>query len=149
MHTRRFLLLATLSGFFAVALGAFGAHILKKILTPDEIQIFEIGVRYQFYHTAALFFSAFLSRYVGHRWTDIAGWLFVVGIFFFSGSLYFLALTEAFQLHSLTAILGPMTPIGGVLFMGGWLALFRAAFDYKKPSKHSSSRSSSKSSSAD
>jgi len=150
MHTRRFLLLATLSGFFAVALGAFGAHILKKILTPDEVQIFETGVRYQFYHTGALFFSAFLSRYVGHRWTDIAGWLFVLGIFFFSGSLYFLAASEAFQLDSLTTILGPMTPIGGVFFMGGWLALFRASFDYKKPSKHSSSsKSSSKSGSSD
>jgi uncharacterized membrane protein YgdD (TMEM256/DUF423 family) len=148
MHTRRFLLIGALSGLFAVALGAFGAHILRKILTPEEVQIFDIGVRYQFYHTFALMFVVFLSRYVSHRWTDIAGWLFIIGIFFFSGSLYLLAVAESFKLNDITAILGPMTPIGGLLFMGGWLALFRAAFDYKKSSgKHHRSSNSSSSSS--
>ncbi len=135
--------MASLSGLFAVALGAFGAHILKKILTPDEIQIFETGVRYQFYHTFALLIVAITSRYLSHRWTNIAGWLFVVGMAFFSGSLYLLAVAEAFGLKESTIILGPMTPIGGVLLMGGWLALFRAAFDYKKSGhKHSSSSGS-------
>lgn len=142
MHTRRFLLIATLSGFFAVVLGAFGAHILKKILTPEEVQIFDIGIRYQFYHTFALLFVAILGRYVSERWTNIAGWLFVVGIVLFSGSLYLLAVSEAFKMSAMTSILGPMTPIGGLFFLGGWLALFRAAFDYKKSS---SKRSSSKS----
>lgn len=143
MQTRKFLLIAALFGLFAVALGAFGAHILKKILSPEEIQIFETGVKYQFYHTFALMFVAILSRYVSEHWTKISGWLFVVGILLFSGSLYLLAVTEAFGLNQLTIILGPMTPIGGILLMGGWLALFRAAFDYKKSSgkhRHSSSR---------
>lgn len=132
--------MASISGLFAVALGAFGAHILKKILTPDDVQIFETGVRYQFYHTFALLIVAITSRYLSHRWTAIAGWLFVAGMVLFSGSLYLLAVSEAFGLTGLNVILGPMTPIGGVLFMGGWLALFRAGFDYKKSShKHSSS----------
>ncbi len=140
MNTRRFILLAAISGLFAVALGAFGAHILKKILTPEEVQFFETGVRYQFYHTFALLIVAITSRYLSHRWTAIAGWLFVAGIAFFSGSLYLLAVAEAFGMGDSVSILGPMTPIGGVLFMGGWLALFRAGFDYKKSShKHSSS----------
>lgn len=144
MVTRRFLLLASISGLFAVALGAFGAHILKKILTPDDVQIFETGVRYQFYHTFALLIVAITGRYLSHRWTNIAGWLFVAGIAFFSGSLYLLAVVDAFEISSFTSILGPMTPIGGLLFIGGWLALFRAAFDYKKSSgKHSSHSSSS------
>jgi uncharacterized membrane protein YgdD (TMEM256/DUF423 family) len=137
------LLLASLFGLTAVALGAFGAHILKRILTPEDVQIFETGVRYQFYHTFALLVVAMLSRYVGQRWTGISAWLFVVGIVFFSGSLYMLALLDAFGFSESKAIFGPLTPIGGLLFMGGWLAMFRAAFDYKK-SGHSKSSSSSK-----
>ncbi|MBI1225210.1 MAG: DUF423 domain-containing protein [Bacteroidetes bacterium] len=139
--TRRFLLIGTLSGLFAVVLGAFGAHILKRILTPDEVQIFETGVRYQFYHTFALLIVAIGARYLSERWTNIAGWLFVFGILFFSGSLYLMAAAEAFGIKASTSILGPMTPVGGLLFMAGWLALFRAAFDYKKSS--SKKRSSS------
>ena len=141
MNTRKLLLIASLSGLTAVALGAFGAHILKRILTPDEVQIFETGVRYQFYHTFALFIVAIISRYVSERWTDIAGWLFVLGMGLFSGSLYILALVEFFGMKEITNLLGPLTPIGGVLLMGGWLALFRAAFDYKKSGKHRSSSS--------
>ncbi len=133
MITRRFLLIATLSGLFAVTLGAFGAHILKKILTPENVQTFETGVRYHFYHTFALLVVAITARYLSERWMNIAGWLFVVGIILFSGSLYLLAVAEAFGMKESTSFLGPITPIGGVLLMGGWLALFRAAFDYKNP----------------
>lgn len=139
MNTRKFLLLAALSGAIVVALGAFGAHILKKILTPEDVAIFETGVRYQFYHTFALALVAIVSRYLHKRWTSTAGWLFVAGIVLFSGSLYLLAVADSFGLQGMTALLGPMTPLGGVLLMGGWLALFRAAFDYKKSSHRSSS----------
>ena len=142
MVTRRFLLIASLSGLFAVALGAFGAHLLKKVLTPEDMQVFETGVRYQFYHTFALLFVAILSRYVGQRWTGIAGWFFVLGIALFSGSLYLLAAAEAFGFKESTTLIGPLTPLGGVLLMAGWLALFRAAFDYKKPTGHSKRSSS-------
>jgi uncharacterized membrane protein YgdD (TMEM256/DUF423 family) len=140
VNTRKFLLLASLSGMFAVVLGAFGAHILKKMLHVDQVQIFETGIRYHFYHTFALIAVAILARYLPQRWIVAAGWLFVVGILFFSGSLYLLALVEPLGLHNATPVLGPMTPIGGLLLMGGWLAMFRAAFDYKKTgSKRSSS----------
>ena len=117
MITRRFLLLASLSGLFAVALGAFGAHILKKMLPVDEFQIFETGVRYQFYHTFALLAVAVLGRYLSQRWTEIAGWLFVAGMVLFSGSLYLLAFVEPLGMQDATIILGPMTPIGGALLM--------------------------------
>jgi uncharacterized membrane protein YgdD (TMEM256/DUF423 family) len=137
------LMLAALSGMFAVILGAFGAHIMKRILAENELQIFQTGVHYQFYHTLALAITALFSRYVGHRWTGIAGWLFVIGMAMFSGSLYLLAVVEHVGLSASKSVLGPITPLGGVLMIGGWLALFRAAFDYKKPSHHRSSSSSS------
>lgn len=134
-------MLAALSGMFSVILGAFGAHILKKLLSEYEIQIFETGVRYQFYHTFALAITAILARYVSQGWSGFAGWLFVIGMAMFSGSLYLLAMADHVGLTSSKGVLGPVTPIGGVILIGGWLALFRAAIDYKKPRHHHHSSS--------
>jgi uncharacterized membrane protein YgdD (TMEM256/DUF423 family) len=131
--TRTFLILACLSGMLAVILGAFGAHALKEILSEYQLRIFETGVRYHFYHTFALFLTALLVRYLSKRWTKIAGWLFLSGIVCFSGSLYMLAVADALEVGQLKAILGPLTPIGGVLFVCGWIALCRASADYRSP----------------
>jgi uncharacterized membrane protein YgdD (TMEM256/DUF423 family) len=130
--SRKFLLIACFSGAGCVMLGAFGAHLLKNTLSEQQLQIFETGVQYQFYHTFALLAVAILSRYLSHRWLGIAGWLFVAGIVLFSGSLYVLALADAWEMQHLRPALGPMTPFGGLLFIAGWLALFRAGMDYKK-----------------
>lgn len=147
--TRRFLLLACLFGAFAVIMGAFGAHILKQVLTESDMKVYKTGVEYQFYHTFALLMAAILSRYASKKWTKIASWLFVVGIIFFSGSLYFLSLATAFEMEALKPIFGPITPIGGILLIGGWLSLFFAALKYKDRShSHSRSHSSQKASKA-
>lgn len=136
--TRKLLLLACIFGAFAVALGAFGAHILGKLLEPAQVQIYETGIRYQFYHTFALIAAAILSRYVSRRWTNIAGWLFVAGIICFSGSLYLISLSEVLSLGAMLPILRPITPLGGLLLVIGWIALFRAVFDYRsRGSSHS------------
>lgn len=120
---RTFLLVGALSGFFAVALGAFGAHGLRARLSADMLTVFETGVRYHMYHTLALLaIAAAIARLGDARLLVVAGWLFTGGIVVFSGSLYLLAVTG-------TASLGAVTPIGGVLFLAGWaaLALFAAA----------------------
>jgi uncharacterized membrane protein YgdD (TMEM256/DUF423 family) len=96
--------------FLAVGLGAFGAHALKSRLEPDMLAIFETGVRYQVYHALALLLLASL------RGPSKAGWCFTAGIALFSGSLYILALTGVRKW-------GAVTPIGGVLFLIGWLIL--------------------------
>ena len=96
--------------FLAVAFGAFGAHALKTRLSADMLAIFETGVRYQVYHALGLFALACVG---GPAKT---GWCFVAGIILFSGSLYLLALTGERRL-------GMITPIGGVLFLAGWLFL--------------------------
>ncbi len=138
--TRRFLLMACLFGTFAVILGAFGAHILKQVLTESDLKIYKTGVEYQFYHTFALFMAAMLNRYASKKWTNIASWLFVIGIIFFSGSLYFLAVATAFELEALKPLFGPVTPLGGLLLICGWLSLFFASLKYKDKSHSRSHR---------
>ncbi|QLE86334.1 MULTISPECIES: DUF423 domain-containing protein [Shewanella] len=113
MH-KGFLLLASLSGFIAVALGAFGAHGLKRIASPEMIAIFNLGVEYQFYHTFALIAVAFAGHWLTSRLLAWAGYLFIAGMVLFSGSLYLYALLG-------TKWTGPITPLGGVCFLLGWL----------------------------
>ena len=117
--TRIFFLLGSLFALLAVAAGAFGAHALRARLTPDLLAVFETGVRYQMYHSFALFVVAGASTRWPARPVRTAGWLFVAGILVFSGSLYLLALTGE-------RWLGAITPLGGLCFLagGGALAVF-------------------------
>jgi uncharacterized membrane protein YgdD (TMEM256/DUF423 family) len=104
----------------AVALGAFGAHGLKARVTPDLLAVFETGVRYHMYHALALLAVGWQAERTGSPLAAAAGWLFVVGIAIFSGSLYAMALTGA-------RWLGAVTPIGGVCLIAGWVLLAVAA----------------------
>jgi uncharacterized membrane protein YgdD (TMEM256/DUF423 family) len=113
---RAFLLLAALAGFIGVALGAFGAHALKRTLTPEMLAVFETGVRYQMYHAFALVAAAWAESRWHARAFRLAGWLFVAGILVFSGSLYALAFTGV-------KMFGAVTPLGGLAFLAGWAAL--------------------------
>jgi uncharacterized membrane protein YgdD (TMEM256/DUF423 family) len=120
---RTFLLIGAVLGFLGVAFGAFGAHVLKSRLSPEMLAVFETAVRYQMYHVFAVLIVAAAIGHIGNaRLLVIAGWSFFAGILVFSGSLYALALTGV-------AILGAITPLGGVLFLIGWacLALFALA----------------------
>lgn len=113
---RLFFALGALSGFLAVALGAFAAHGLKSRLTAELLATFETGVRYQMYHALALLAAAWaLARWPGPV-TAASGWLFVAGTLLFSGSLYALSLTGE-------KWLGAVTPVGGLAFLAGWLCL--------------------------
>ena len=117
---RTFFVLGAVSGFLAVALGAFAAHGLKGKLPPDLFDVFEVGARYHMYHALALLGTAWaVTRWPGGA-TTAAGWLFVAGTVLFSGSLYLLAVTGV-------RALGAITPLGGLAFILGWLALVWAA----------------------
>jgi uncharacterized membrane protein YgdD (TMEM256/DUF423 family) len=116
---RVFITIGALRGFLAVALGAFGAHSLRDRLTPDMLQVFQTGVTYQMYHALGLIaVGILLARFSvdGSAWLTGSGWLFLAGSILFSGSLYALSLTS-------TTWLGAITPLGGVAFLLGWLAL--------------------------
>jgi uncharacterized membrane protein YgdD (TMEM256/DUF423 family) len=110
---KKFFVFGSCFGFFGVVIGAFGAHLLKQKLSTDAFQIFEVGVRYQMYHTVALFISGWVLYTWKTREAKIAGWLFIIGIFLFSGSLYLLSLTGIVWF-------GAVTPLGGLCFLGGW-----------------------------
>lgn len=110
---RTFLILASLLGFAAVAIGAFAAHLLKERLTPDLFAVFEVGVRYHMYHALALFVVAWAATQYPQVDFSPSGWFFIAGILLFSGSLYCMSLTGALWL-------GAITPLGGVSFLLGW-----------------------------
>ena len=99
-----------------VLLGAFGAHGLRDRVSVDLLAVYETGVRYHLTHALALLAVAWASSRWPSHWIGTAGWAFVAGIVVFSGSLYLLALTG-------TRWLGAITPIGGVCFLVGWVAL--------------------------
>jgi len=109
-----------IAGATGVALGAFGAHGLKSRVSPDMLAIFETGVRYHLIHALALVAVAWASDRFPGRWVTISGWSFAAGILVFSGSLYLLSVTGA-------RWLGAVTPLGGLAFLLGWIALAVAA----------------------
>lgn len=119
---KSYLVAAALSGFIAVALGAFGAHGLKQRLSADLLAVYQTGVQYHFYHTFALLAVGLLMLHMpGNNALRWSGILFGVGIVIFSGSLYVLSLTGV-------RWLGAITPLGGVAFLVAWLLLARAAW---------------------
>lgn len=113
---RRLAVLAAFFGLTAVILGAFGAHALRKVLTPEHLAVFDTGTRYQMYHALALLLVALLADRAPSRPLAAAGWLFTAGIVLFSGSLYLLTTAG-------WGWLGPVTPLGGLCFMAGWISL--------------------------
>lgn len=108
-------------GATAIVLGAFGAHTLKQYLNADQLTTFETGVKYQMYHALFLLFVA-TTQLVSDNVKKTICWLVTVGVVFFSGSIYLLSTVSISQIN--TKVLGPITPIGGLLMIVGWLLLF-------------------------
>jgi uncharacterized membrane protein YgdD (TMEM256/DUF423 family) len=126
---KRIIITASLFGIMAVILGAFGAHGVRERISPEEMKTWETAVQYHFYHIFALLFLSTFSR-VRSRLISISYWFFTAGIVLFSGSLYLLAAKSLTGIAE-TAILGPITPIGGLCFIIGWIALLLAAIRNK------------------
>jgi len=122
---KKIFITASIFGAIAVIAGAFGAHGLQGKLKPQDLHVWDTAVQYQFYHVFALLGLAGLSRYQTRLIKDCY-YLFSVGILLFSGSLYLLAARELIGWEWLNVI-GPVTPIGGVLFIGGWITMAVAA----------------------
>jgi|SRR5699024_7840776 len=118
-----FFVLAAINGFLAVALGAFGAHGLEGKLTEKMLNTWEKAVTYQMFHTTALLVVGLAMMKIDATGLKVAGWLFLIGIILFSGSLY---------LYSTTGIssLAMITPFGGVTFLAGWITFAYISIKY-------------------
>ena len=117
-----FIILGALCTMMSVGTGAFGAHGLEGKLSDKYMSVWGKAVNYQMYHGLGLIIIGVISgtTSINVNW---AGWLLFLGVVFFSGSLYILALTQI-------RILGAITPIGGVLFIAGWLMLIISTFKF-------------------
>lgn len=129
---KRFVVFGGFSAAMAVSLGAMGAHFLKSkletgLITETNLQTFETAVKYQIYHSIAILILVLLSDRFKDRIFQKAGYCFMLGIVFFSGSLYLLSTSNLLGLSSVRW-LGPVTPIGGLFFITGWILLGVAGF---------------------
>lgn len=115
--------IGAINGFLAVAAGAFGAHALEGRLSLEQLQTYHTAAQYHMYHALALLVAALAIRHSRSAGTVWAAWSFLIGIVLFSGSLYAYAMIG-------TRWLAMITPIGGVAFLVGWVALASA---YLKP----------------
>lgn len=136
MNSKKLTLIGLL-GAIAVALGALGAHFLKSklptgLITQDQLIGFDTAVKYQMYHTLAMLALILLSKHTTHKFINWAYNCFLIGILMFSGSLYFLCTRNLFGAEWLK-VLGPITPIGGLFFIAGWV--FLALVGLKKENK--------------
>lgn len=125
MH-KGFIKTAALVGLLSVLLGAFAAHGLKKILSPDNLQVFETAVRYQFYHVFALLATGILYKEFPGKLLEWAGRFFIIGFILFSCSLYLLCYVKHNEIPM--NWLGAITPFGGASFVAGWFSLFLGVF---------------------
>ncbi len=124
MH-RWFLISAAFLGALSVALGAFAAHNLRQVASPDTVAIFETGVRYQFYHVFGLLAAGILYEKFPGRLLQWTGNCFQLGILLFSGSLYLMTALRTTDTAGIDKI-GFITPLGGLFFIIGWMLMLIA-----------------------
>lgn len=116
--TKKLVILAAFFGLIAIILGAFGAHGLKSVLTETELLSFETGVKYQMYHALFLLLLAQLNI-ISEKQKRFIGILIALGTLLFSGSIYLLSTQKLAGFDF--SFLGPITPIGGLFLISGWL----------------------------
>lgn len=126
---KRILLAAAILGITAIILGAFGAHALKKMLSVEQLQSFEVGVRYQMYHALFLLFIGVFA-FLEEKERMVIFWFTISGVLLFSGSIYLLATNGITNIK--TKFLGPITPFGGLLLISAWSYLFYAILSKKQ-----------------
>lgn len=127
---RKILSVASLLGMIAIILGAFGAHAFKKVLSIEQLNTFETGVKYQMYHALFLLFVGTTSALSDKAKKAILS-LVIVGVLFFSGSIYLLATNDLTSFDF--KVIGFVTPIGGLLLISSWIWLFVEVY---KKGKH-------------
>jgi len=118
-----FIILGALNGFIAVALGAFGAHGLEGKIPDKYLETWQTAVQYQMFHAVGLLVIGILAGKISSPLINWSGWLMLIGIILFSGSLFVLSVTQI-------KVLGAITPLGGVSFLVAWILMIIAAYKY-------------------
>ena len=118
-----FIILGALNGFIAVALGAFGAHGLEGKIPDKYLETWQTAVQYQMFHAVGLLVIGLLAGKISSPLINWSGWLMLIGIILFSGSLFVLSVTQI-------KVLGAITPLGGVSFLVAWILMIIAAYKY-------------------
>jgi uncharacterized membrane protein YgdD (TMEM256/DUF423 family) len=118
-----FIILGALNGFIAVALGAFGAHGLEGKIPDKYLETWQTAVQYQMFHAVGLLVIGILAGKISSPLINWSGWLMLIGIILFSGSLFVLSVTQI-------KVLGAITPLGGVSFLVAWVLMIIAAYKY-------------------
>lgn len=126
------LIKGSILGGLAVIFGAFGAHALKEVLTPEQLISFETGVRYQMYHALVLVLLFIISLKVNHVYFNRAAQFIFWGVILFSGSIYLLTLKNMLGIETLKYV-APITPISGALIIVGWMFILLGALKIKLP----------------
>lgn|SRR5690606_6868773 len=129
MMNKKIVLTASFLGMIAVILGAFGAHGLEDKISLKHQETWETAVQYQFYHTFAILFLSTFSR-ANNSYINFSFFSFLLGIVFFCGSLYLLSTNSITGLVN-PSIVGPITPLGGLFFISGWISFFVATLKFK------------------
>ncbi|MGG3555150.1 DUF423 domain-containing protein [Peribacillus frigoritolerans] len=118
-----FIILGALNGFIAVALGAFGAHGLEGKIPDKYLETWQTAVQYQMFHAVGLLVLGLLAGKIASPLINWSGWLMLIGIILFSGSLFVLSVTQI-------KVLGAITPLGGISFLVAWVLMIIAAYKY-------------------
>lgn len=134
--TKTYIATAGLSGFLMILLGALSSHLFEGNIDPKQLEFFHIANQYQIIHTLALLALVYLQRYISPTQSRLIYTLFVVGIIFFSFSIY-LTSTMAYT-HLNVGFLDKLIPVGGAFFMMGWLVILWSGITYVHPKKSSS-----------
>ena len=126
MQPKSILIIAAVFGGISVIMGAMGAHALKAVLEPEALQSYLTGARYNMYHAIALLAIAGNIQYINPKWLKLSVNFIMVGTILFSGSIYLLS-TSSITGIEMSNVLGPITPIGGLLLILGWFSIILAA----------------------
>lgn len=131
MKTKTILIFAGLLGVISVSMGAMGAHALKAMISEESLTSFLTGSRYNMYHALVLLALVPLREHLSPKWHSIGSFCMVIGTLLFSGSIYLLSTSEITGLQ-LNSLLGPITPIGGLILITGWASIVIGAIKGKE-----------------
>ena len=131
MTHKKVLIIAGILGAIAVIMGAMGAHALETLISPNSLKSYLTGARYNMVHAITLVALAGNQQYIHPKWFQISTYTFLIGTLLFSGSIYLLS-TSAITGIEAKSVLGPITPIGGLVLISGWVSIVIGAIQAKK-----------------